>query len=106
MNFPYFFQVEYVFHRTVASLCDMSTLSYTRFRPRTASGPDRGYTLRAHSTPLSAPPVELPGHTIPLYLGTPKIWGLTALFLHQVMSVLTPEYKLKIRHPGDLRRKS
>ncbi|XP_076472414.1 mitochondrial coenzyme A diphosphatase NUDT8-like [Babylonia areolata] len=41
-----------------------------------------------------------PGYTLPVYLGTPhRIWGLTAIILHQVLTLLAPGlYTYTIRH--------
>lgn len=44
------------------------------------------------------------GYTLPLYFGIhpaekPKIWGITAVITHQVLSALAPKiYKLRLRH--------
>lgn len=70
-------EVEEVFTVTVSSICDPAKQRQTQWRyPGTV------------------------GYTLPVYLGGKyRIWGLSALMLHQCMTVLAPGlYKFKLRH--------
>ncbi|KAL5013547.1 hypothetical protein ScPMuIL_007817 [Solemya velum] len=68
-------EVEDVFHRTIPSLCDPQNTGSTQFKT------GRGYTL-------------------PVYLGGEfRIWGLTAIIVHQALAVIAPGiYAYKLRH--------
>lgn len=70
-------EVEEVFVRTISSLCDPANQRQTQWRyPGT-----KGYTL-------------------PVFLGEEhRIWGLTAIIIHQVLGLIAPElYKFKLKH--------
>lgn len=73
-----YFQVECVFTRDIVSLCNANSFAQTTF----ARPPEGGYTT-------------------PVFLGGEhKIWGLTAVILHQTLNLLAPGvYKNKLRHP-------
>ncbi|XP_064611885.1 mitochondrial coenzyme A diphosphatase NUDT8-like [Liolophura sinensis] len=66
-------EVEAVFTRTISSLCNPANTRMTHFRTGA-------------------------GYILPVYLGGPhRIWGLSAVFLHQVLTILAPGlYKFKI----------
>lgn len=70
-------EVEEVFVRKISTLCDPSNQGSTQFRYKDTNG-----------------------YTLPVYLGEDhRIWGLTAIFIHQVLNLLAPElYKFKLRH--------
>ena len=68
-------EVADVFTCSIEQFCCPQNQGYTQFRS--------GYTM----------PVFFWSHATP----QPKIWGLTAIITHQVLSVLVPEhYKLKL----------
>lgn len=75
-------QVDCVFTRDIVSLCTAKNVAQTTF----ATPPAGGYTL-------------------PVFLGGEhKIWGLTAVILHQTLNLIAPGmYKNRIRHPRSLR---
>ena len=75
--FFYFFQAECVFTRSIESLCN-----------------------NVHSTKYRSEIGTMKGYTMPVYTGGQyRIWGLTAIFTHQVLSLLIPElYQFKIKH--------
>lgn len=65
------FQVETVFTRTVASLCEPANLRQTQMKTITKTTPH--------------------GYTVPVYLGADfRIWGLTAIMLHQTLAAIAP----------------
>ncbi|KAK7482532.1 hypothetical protein BaRGS_00026243 [Batillaria attramentaria] len=68
-------EVEEVFTCRIRDLCDKTKLGSTQFR--TASG-----------------------YTLPVFLAGPyRIWGLTAVILHQILMILAPGlYTFKLRH--------
>jgi len=75
-------EVSEVFTCTISEMCNRDNQGYTQFRA---------------------------GYTMPLYFGIrpaekPKIWGLTAIITHQVLSALAPKlYKLKLKHVPNIR---
>ena len=73
------FQVECVFTRDILSLCSAKNFAQTTFKT---------------GTPVGA-------YTLPIFLGGEhKIWGLTAVMLHQTLNLIAPGmYKNKLRHP-------
>jgi len=74
------FQVESVFTCTVGSLCDPVNLRQTQFRSKMKTTP-KGYTMPAYQA------------------GEFRIWGLTAIILHQVLGAIAPGlYKFRLRH--------
>ncbi|XP_070207859.1 uncharacterized protein [Littorina saxatilis] len=68
-------EVEEVFTVSVSELCDASKTGSTQFRTG-------------------------PGYTLPVFLAGPhRIWGLTAVILHQTMTLIAPVlYTHRIRH--------
>ena len=72
-----FFQAECVFTRSIESLCS-----------------------NVHSTQYRSEIGTMKGYTMPVYTGGQyRIWGLTAIFTHQLLSLLIPElYQFKIKH--------
>ena len=78
---PVCLQVECVFTRDILSLCSARNFAQTSF----------------NTTPLN-------GYTMPVFLGGEhKIWGLTAIILHQTLSLLAPGmYRNRVRHPRGL----
>ncbi|XP_033763565.1 nucleoside diphosphate-linked moiety X motif 8-like isoform X2 [Pecten maximus] len=73
-------EVDAVFTRTITSLCDPVNVRSTQFT--------NGYTL----------PVFLGGES--------RIWGMTAILLHQMLTVLAPGmYNFKLRHVRPLTAK-
>ncbi|XP_021339332.1 nucleoside diphosphate-linked moiety X motif 8-like isoform X2 [Mizuhopecten yessoensis] len=66
-------EVDAVFTRTLASLCDPGNVGSTQFRA---------------------------GFTLPVFLGGElRIWGMTAILLHQALTILAPGmYNYKLRH--------
>ena len=76
--FRFILQVDCVFTRDIVSLCSAKNFAQTTF---------------------ASPPVG--GYTIPVFLGGEhKIWGLTAVILHQTLNLLAPGlYKNKVLHP-------
>jgi len=67
------FQVDDVFTPSLATLADVANVAYTRFRGDTVN------------------------YTTPIFLGqSHKIWGLTAIILHEVLRAIIPEmYNIK-----------
>lgn len=60
-----------MFTRTVASLCMPGSFRQTQMRTVTKTTPH--------------------GYTVPVYLGGEfRIWGLTAIMLHQALTVIAP----------------
>lgn len=78
-------EVDMVFHRTLASLCDSSQNGYTEWRI-SKTKPD---TLR-----------------LPVFPGEPhRIWGATAVILHFVLKALAPEcYTVSLKTSSPLTR--
>lgn len=74
-------EVERVFTRTISSLSNRENVGSTQFR--------RGQLQSLKS-----------GYTLPVYLGGEhRIWGLTAIILHMLLSILAPGlYKYKLSH--------
>lgn len=70
-------EAECVFTRSIESLCS-----------------------NAHSTQYRSEIGTMKGYTMPVYTGGQyRIWGLTAIFTHQLLSLLIPElYQVKIKH--------
>lgn len=69
-----FFQVDDVFTPSLATLADATNIAYTRFRG------------------------EIVNFTTPVFLGQSyKIWGLTAIIIHEVLRAIIPEmYNIKL----------
>ncbi|XP_074654716.1 mitochondrial coenzyme A diphosphatase NUDT8-like [Tubulanus polymorphus] len=68
-------EVEFVFTRTIRSLCDPRNYGYTKFT--------RGFTRSAVD------------YAMPVFTGldrdrSPKIWGITAIFVHYTLKLLAP----------------
>lgn len=74
-------EVDAVFTRTITSLCDPVNVRSTQFTN---------------------------GYTLPVFLGGElRIWGMTAVLLHQLLTVLAPGmYNFKLRHNQPIKSKS
>ncbi|XP_029637866.1 nucleoside diphosphate-linked moiety X motif 8-like isoform X2 [Octopus sinensis] len=73
-------EVEKVFFTTIKDLCDPNNQQTTQFRT-------------GH------------GYTLPVYLSSPRIWGLTAVMIHQFLTVLAPHlYNFKIKHQRSIQK--
>ncbi|XP_052825049.1 mitochondrial coenzyme A diphosphatase NUDT8 isoform X2 [Octopus bimaculoides] len=45
------------------------------------------------------------GYTLPVYLSSSRIWGLTAVIVHQFLTVLAPHlYNFKIKHQRSIQK--
>ncbi|KAH3755206.1 mitochondrial coenzyme A diphosphatase NUDT8-like [Dreissena polymorpha] len=71
-------EVQEIFTRSIASLCDSDNIRTTQFR------------------------YENTGYTMPVFFGSSakhRVWGLTAVILHQVLSTIAPGiYNFKVKH--------